>query len=121
MGQEGSRRVSFDYPPVNKEKGYDIIEVLKDIAWEYDATIPQIALAWLLHQKAVTSVIIGAKNMDQLQDNLKSIDLELTKEQLRDLDEVSALTPEYPGWFTGTSDRRPGQDRWADLAKELNK
>lgn len=118
-GEAGSRRVMFDYPPVNKEKGYDIVEVLKDIAWEHEASIPQVALAWLLHQRAVSSVIIGAKSLDQLNDNLKSVDLILSKEQLRDLDEVSAITPEYPGWFTGAGDRRPGQNRWADLAKEF--
>ena len=119
-GEEGSRRKLFDYPPVNKENGYNIVETLKDIAWDHDATVPQVALAWLLHQEAVTSVIIGSKNITQLEDNLKSVDITLTKEQLLELDKVSALTPEYPAWFTGSGDRRPGESRWKDLRKEFD-
>jgi aryl-alcohol dehydrogenase-like predicted oxidoreductase len=61
--------------------------------------VAQIALAWLLHQEAVTSVIIGAKRMDQLEDNLASPSVKLTEEELRKLDEASALSPEYPGWM----------------------
>lgn len=67
----------------------------------------QIALAWLLHQEAVTSVIIGAKRMDQLEDNLASVSVDLSEEELAKLDEVSALPPEYPGWMLD----RQGGDR----------
>jgi hypothetical protein len=62
----------------------------------------------------VTSVIVGAKRLDQLQDNLAAIELTLTQDELRQLDEVSALAPEYPGWmllFQGADRLGPG-DRW---------
>jgi aryl-alcohol dehydrogenase-like predicted oxidoreductase len=78
--------------------------------------VPQLALSWLLHQPVVTSVIIGANNMNQLEDNLRSVDVTLTPEELQKLDEVSKLPPEYPGWmlqFTG-GDRQlvwPGPER----------
>jgi aryl-alcohol dehydrogenase-like predicted oxidoreductase len=96
---EGSRRTEFDFPPVNKERAYDIIEVLEQIGREHDVSVAQVVLAWLLHQKAVTSVIIGAKTLDQLDDNLKAPQVELTAQDLERIDKVSALTPEYPGWM----------------------
>lgn len=108
-GPEDSRRVNFDFPPVNKEKAYDIIEVMQSIAQEKQSTVAQIALAWLLHQPAVTSVIIGAKKIEQLDDNLKAIEVKLSAEELQRLDEVSKLSPEYPGWML----ERQGADRSA--------
>ena len=104
---EDSRRVNFDFPPVNKEKAFDIIDVMQPIATEKGISVAQLALAWLLHQPAVTSVIIGAKKTDQLEDNLKAIDVKLTTEELEKLNEVSKLEPEYPGWML----ERQGQDR----------
>jgi hypothetical protein len=65
----------------------------------------------------VTSVIIGAKRLDQLQDNLAAVELTITQDELRQLDEVSALAPEYPGWvlpFQG-ADRLGTGDRWGRL------
>ncbi|OUJ73976.1 aldo/keto reductase [Hymenobacter crusticola] len=99
QGEEGSRRTGFDFPPVDKEKAYDIIDALQPLAEAKGATVAQVALAWLLHQPVVTSVIIGAKKMDQLEDNLKAVDVQLTPEDLQKLDEVSKLAPEYPGWM----------------------
>ena len=58
-----------------------------------------VAQAWLLHQPAVTSIIVGAKTQEQLQDNLAAADLALEPEELEVLREVSALPPEYPGWM----------------------
>jgi aryl-alcohol dehydrogenase-like predicted oxidoreductase len=104
---EDARRVNFDFPPVNKDKAYDIIDVMEVIAKDKKATVAQIALAWLLHQKAVTTVIVGAKKMEQLEDNLKAVDVKLSEEDLKKLDEVSKLTPEYPGWML----ERQGGDR----------
>jgi len=101
------RRVNFDFPPVNKEKAYDIIEVMFEIAAAKKATVAQIALAWLLHQPVVTSVIIGANKPQQLSDNLKSIDIQFTADELSKLHEISQLTPEYPGWMID----RQGADR----------
>ncbi|MBB3186516.1 aldo/keto reductase [Microbacter margulisiae] len=93
------RRVNFDFPPINKEKAYDIIDVMQRIANEKNSSVAQIALAWLLHQPVVTSVIIGAKNQTQLTDNLKAASIKLTEKDLDDLNEVSKLMPEYPQWM----------------------
>lgn len=104
-----SRRVQFDFPPVNKEKAYDIIEVMEIIAKEKNVSVAQIALAWLLHQKVVTTIIIGAKKIEQLDDNIKAADISLTADELKKLDDVSSLTPEYPGWMfeRQSGDRKP--------------
>ncbi|MBT1696979.1 aldo/keto reductase [Fulvivirgaceae bacterium PWU4] len=107
--EAGSRRTSFDFPPVNKEKAYDIIDVLQTMSKDKNASVAQLALAWLLHQKAVTTVIIGAKKPDQLSDNLKAVDVRFTPEDLQKLDEISKLTPEYPAWML----ERQGADRKA--------
>src|ERR1700744_2115967 len=94
-----SRRDIFDFPPVNKEKAYDIIDVIAEIGKQHNVSAAQVALAWVRLQKGVTSTIIGAKNPDQLQDNLQSVDLELSADELKRIDEVSALSKEYPGWM----------------------
>jgi aryl-alcohol dehydrogenase-like predicted oxidoreductase len=112
-GDEAARRANFDFPPVNRERAYDILDVLGATARRHGATVPQTALAWVLAQPAVTSVIIGARNLKQLEDNLKASDLTLDAEDLKALDEVSRLTPEYPGWMESAiaGDRLPGQER----------
>jgi aryl-alcohol dehydrogenase-like predicted oxidoreductase len=112
-GDTAARRASFDFPPVNKERAYDIIDAMVPIAEAHDATVAQVAIAWLLAQPSVTTVIIGARRMNQLDDNLKSVDVTLTADELRSLDEVSRLPPEYPAWMGGaiSDDRRPGQER----------
>ena len=98
-GPEGSRRVSFDFPPVDKDRAFDCIDVMREIAEAHKVSVARIALAWLLHQRFVMSVIIGAKNTEQLDDNLAATDVRLTDEELERLDAVSALPPEYPGWM----------------------
>jgi aryl-alcohol dehydrogenase-like predicted oxidoreductase len=97
---DGGRRASFDFPPVDKARAWDIVDAMKAIAEAKGCTIAQVAIAWLLHQSAVTSVIIGAKRPDQLQDNLAAVDVALSADDLAALDAVSKLTPEYPGWMT---------------------
>lgn len=94
-----SRRASFDFPPVDRERAYDCIEVMRGIADKKGVSVAQIALAWLLHQPAVTSVIVGARRMDQLDDNLAATAVSLGHDELAALDKVSALPPEYPGWM----------------------
>jgi aryl-alcohol dehydrogenase-like predicted oxidoreductase len=96
---EGTRRTGFDFPPVDKERGFNIVDALDPMAKAKGASIAQLALAWLLHQPVVTSVIIGANKMEQLEDNLKSVDVKFTAEELTQLDTVSKLPPEYPGWM----------------------
>jgi aryl-alcohol dehydrogenase-like predicted oxidoreductase len=106
-GESGARRVNFDFPIVNKEKAFDVIDVLEVMAKEKQSSVAQLALAWLLHQPVVTSVIIGAKKPSQLEDNLMSTEVSFTEAELIRLDEVSKLTPEYPGWML----ERQGADR----------
>jgi aryl-alcohol dehydrogenase-like predicted oxidoreductase len=108
----GARRVAFDFPPVDKEKAYDIIDAMKAIGDARKASVAQIALSWLLHQKHVTSVIIGAKTERQLSDNLAATGVELSSDDLKKLDEVSKLKPEYPGWML----QRQGSERDANLS-----
>lgn len=95
----GDRRAQFDFPPVDRERAFDSIDVLRQVADARGVSVAQVALAWLLHQKAVTSVIIGAKRVDQLDDNLAATAIRLTAQELAALDQVSALPPEYPGWM----------------------
>jgi aryl-alcohol dehydrogenase-like predicted oxidoreductase len=95
----GSRRSEFDFPIVDKERTWKILDAMAPIAKAHDCSPARISLAWLLTKPVVTSVIIGAKRLDQLQDNLAAVDLHLTPDEIRQLDEVSALPPEYPGWM----------------------
>ncbi|HEX4310801.1 MAG TPA: aldo/keto reductase [Acidobacteriaceae bacterium] len=96
---ENSRRSTFDFPLVDKERAWRIIDVLRPIAEAHQTSVATVALAWMLAKPFVTSVIIGAKRIDQLQQNLAAVDLELTADEGKQLDEVSALPQEYPGWM----------------------
>jgi aryl-alcohol dehydrogenase-like predicted oxidoreductase len=96
---EGSRRNAFDFPPVNLDRAYDSIDVMRDMAKSRNVSVAQIALAWLLHQQVVTSVIIGAKRIEQLNDNIAATQIQLSGEELAKLDSASRLPPEYPGWM----------------------
>jgi aryl-alcohol dehydrogenase-like predicted oxidoreductase len=107
-----ARRAAFDFPPVDKEKAYDIIDVMKELGDARRVSVAQIALSWLLHQKHVTSVIIGAKNEQQLSDNIAAASVELSSDDLKKLDEVSKLKPEYPGWML----QRQGGERLSGLS-----
>jgi aryl-alcohol dehydrogenase-like predicted oxidoreductase len=101
---EENRRAKFDFPPVNRERGSQVIKVMREIAAgkQIDGqpvTVAQIALAWLLHQNAVTSIIIGAKRPEQLKDNILAAQVRLSADELAALDEASRLPEEYPGWM----------------------
>jgi aryl-alcohol dehydrogenase-like predicted oxidoreductase len=98
-GPEGARRTTFDFPVVNKDRAFKCIDVMRPIAEAHKVSVAQVALAWLLSKSAVTSVIIGAKTVAQLEDNIASTKLKLTAAELALLDEVSQLPPEYPGWM----------------------
>ena len=99
---EGSRRSEFDFPIVDKERTWKILDAMAPIAKAHGCSPARISLAWLLTKPVVTSVILGAKRLDQLQDNLAAVELKLTKEEIKQLDEVSTLPPEYPGWMLST-------------------
>jgi aryl-alcohol dehydrogenase-like predicted oxidoreductase len=94
-----SRRDEFDFPPVNKEKAYAIIDVMQEIARGYEASVARVALAWMLRKKGVTSIIIGAKKEEQLRDNIAATTLSLSEDEMSRLDAVSELSKEYPGWM----------------------
>ena len=97
--ETGSRRQTFDFPPVQRDRAFDCVDVMRTIADSKGVSVAQIALAWLLHQPVVSSVIIGAKRPEQLEDNLASTAVRLSEEELRMLDAVSVLPREYPGWM----------------------
>jgi aryl-alcohol dehydrogenase-like predicted oxidoreductase len=101
------RRVSFDFPPIDKEKAFDIVEVMQQVADQKAVSVAQIALAWLLHQPVVTTIIIGATKQHQLTDNLAAVQVKLSADELKKLDAVSAIAAEYPGWML----ERQGADR----------
>lgn len=94
--QNNDRRSKFNFPPVDENKGFDIVDVLDEIASESNVSLAQISLAWLLQQPVVSSVILGAKHVEQLRDNLQATSIELTKEELEHINQVSVLQPEYP-------------------------
>jgi aryl-alcohol dehydrogenase-like predicted oxidoreductase len=98
-GPEGARRTTFDFPPVDKERAFTIVDAMRPIGARHEVSVARVALAWLLQQPHVTSIIIGVRTREQLLDNLAASDLKLTAEELAALDKVSALTPEYPGWM----------------------
>ena len=93
------RRATFDFPPVDLERGDAALAVMREIALAKGCTVAQVALAWLLHQPVVTSVIVGAKRIEQLQDNIRSTEVSLSAEDLAALDAVTKLPAEYPGWM----------------------
>ena len=112
-GTNDGRRASFDFPPVALERGDAVIAAMRPIAEAMGVSVAQVALAWLLRQPVVTSVIVGAKRIEQLQDNIRSTEVALSAEDLAALDAVSALPPEYPGWML----ERQGQYRAAFAQK----
>ncbi|MES2960018.1 MAG: aldo/keto reductase [Pseudomonadota bacterium] len=111
--EEGSRRSKFDFPPVDRERAFDCVDAMRPIAEMHGVSVAQIALAWLLHQPQVTTVIVGAKRPDQLADNLAATQVVLSADELRALDEVSRLPAEYPGWMFA----RQGEVRRRQLAE----
>lgn len=93
------RLKELDFPPIDRQRGEPIIETLKAIAHKHDATPGQVAIAWLLHQPVVTTVILGAKRVEQLEENIRATSIQLDTADLTQLDSVSKLPIEYPGWL----------------------
>jgi aryl-alcohol dehydrogenase-like predicted oxidoreductase len=96
---DGSRRTGMAFPPVDLDRAYDVIDVLEELSARKQVSVAQISLAWLLHQPRVTSVILGTKRIEQLNENLGAAEVELSAEELQSLNEVSKLPAEYPGWM----------------------
>jgi aryl-alcohol dehydrogenase-like predicted oxidoreductase len=104
-----ARRKAFDFPPVDRERLWKCLDMMEPISKAHGVSVARVAIAWLLSRAQVTSVIVGAKNLDQLSDNLGAVAVKLSAEELAQLDEVSALPQEYPGWMVDrlSRDRRP--------------
>jgi aryl-alcohol dehydrogenase-like predicted oxidoreductase len=98
-GPADARRTSFDFPPVNMDRLPGVLAALRKVAEATDVSVARVALAWQLTKPFVTSVIVGAKKPEQLKDNLAAVDLRLSPEHTKLLDEASALPAEYPGWM----------------------
>ena len=109
--EAGSRRQAFDFPPVDRQRADKVIDAMRPIAQARGVSVAQVALAWLLHQPQVTSVIVGAKRPDQLADNIASTKVSLGADDLKLLGEASALPAEYPGWML----ERQGETRRKQL------
>jgi aryl-alcohol dehydrogenase-like predicted oxidoreductase len=96
----GNRLSGFDILPIDKEAGFKLVERMRAMASARDASVAQIAIAWLLGRQSVTSVIIGATKLGQLEDNLKAAAVSLTAMEIAELDAATALTSVYPNFFT---------------------
>jgi aryl-alcohol dehydrogenase-like predicted oxidoreductase len=97
--EEGARRTSFDFPPVDRDRAWICVAAMREIGKAHAVSVAQVALAWLLAKPHVMSVITGAKTVEQLEDNLAAAELVLEPGEIARLDEVSALPSEYPGWM----------------------
>jgi aryl-alcohol dehydrogenase-like predicted oxidoreductase len=109
-GPSGARRTAFDFPPIDRDRAFKCVDAMRPFAERRQVSVAQIALAWLLSKPYVSTVIIGARSMDQLRENIAATRLQLTEEEIKALDGVSELPPEYPGWmiaFQGQSRAKP--------------
>jgi aryl-alcohol dehydrogenase-like predicted oxidoreductase len=100
-----ARRASFDFPPVDKGRAWASVAAMREVAEAHQVSVARVALAWLLSKPHVMSIIVGAKTVEQLEDNLAATDLELTGDEVAKLDAVSELSAEYPGWMFATQGR----------------
>lgn len=109
-GPDGARRTNFDFPPVDRSRAFRCVDAMRPIAKAHNVSVARIALAWLLHQPVVASVIVGAKTNEQLSDNIAATDLKLSEAEIKTLNDASQLPPEYPGWMFARQnmDRFPG-------------
>ncbi|HEY4125671.1 MAG TPA: aldo/keto reductase [Rhizomicrobium sp.] len=106
-GPEDARRAKFDFPPVDRDRAWKCIDAMREVGKAHDVSVARVALAWVLAKPFVTTVIIGAKTLEQLDDNLAASTLTLSKDEIAKLDDISALPGEYPGWMLA----RQGSER----------
>lgn len=99
----GGRRTTIPFPPVDETRGERVLTVMDGIASGHGTSMEAVALAWLLQQRAVTSVIVGVKRVEQFEENLKATELTLSEADLQLLADASALVAEYPGWMLAQS------------------
>ena len=100
---KGNRLAGVDFIPFDKELGFRVVEKPREIGRAHGASVAQIALAWLLAKPFVTSVILGATKMSQLEDNLGALDVKLLESEIATLDQMTAPPLQYPGWFTAVT------------------
>ncbi len=117
QAEAGSRRTQFDFPPVDKARAWDCVDAMRPIAESHGVSVAQVALAWLLHQPQVTSVIVGAKRPEQLADNMAATKVVLSAAELTQLDAASRLPAEYPGWML----ERQGGNRRKQIAEAIGR
>ena len=109
---DGARRSGMAFPPVDEARAFACIDAMRPIAEAHGVSVAQVALGWLLHQGHVTSVIVGARRIEQLDDNIAATVLKLSDAEIGTLDAASALPAEYPGWMVDgwvAQQRLPGQ------------
>jgi len=94
-----NRLSGFDILPFDKEQGFQLVDRLREIAQEHNASVAQVALAWLLTKPVVASIIIGASKLHQLEDNLKAVELQLSDAEVTELDGMTRPQSMYPHWF----------------------
>ena len=99
LKDQDNRLSGFDLLPFDKEFGFKVVEAMRPIAAAHGATVAQTALSWLLSKKVVSSIIVGASKMHQLEDNLGAVEVELTESELRQLDDQTRPQNVYPHWF----------------------
>ena len=102
------RRGKLDFPRVDKRLAFDLVEAMRPMAAGRGVAVSAIAIAWLLHQDVVSTVIVGARRADQLAENLAASDVELTSAELAQLAALGAPEPEYPGWAIASQTTRHG-------------
>jgi aryl-alcohol dehydrogenase-like predicted oxidoreductase len=93
------RLAGFDILPIDKDKGYDLIDRMREVATGHHATVAQIALAWLLAKPYVSTILVGASKLSQLDDNLGAANIQLGVDEVAELDQLTAPVPIYPNWF----------------------
>jgi aryl-alcohol dehydrogenase-like predicted oxidoreductase len=98
-GRTDGRRSVWAFPPVEPALGERVMSVLRRVAGDLDLTPAQVALAWLLNREELTSVIVGASTVAQLEENLRAEAITLDEDSLAKLDEASAAAPNYPRWW----------------------
>ncbi|HJT89017.1 MAG TPA: aldo/keto reductase [Bryobacteraceae bacterium] len=97
---DGGRLSGSDFLPFDKEKGYQVVEKIRATGQAHNASPAQVALAWMLTKPFVSSILLGANKMAQLEDNLAAVNVRLAPEEIADLEQLTAPDAMYPNWFT---------------------
>lgn len=118
LKQGDNRLAGFDFLPFDKEHGFQVVEKMRAIASAHNASVAQLALAWLLAKPVVGSIIVGASKLSQLEDNLGAIDVQLSEAEIELLDQTTVPPKLYPGWFTADTIDIKHKEALAPLAKE---